>query len=76
MTLGLTNGQTNRGLGITPTVGLDTYSGQGYGLPVGSSATSGGTPWNNHTTVGVTFDSSKSGIVADLSSGAVVIIKY
>jgi len=72
MTLGLTNGTNNFGFGTNNQAVL--YAPQSsYGTNAGSN-TSGS--WTTNQTYGITKDSSKSGIVADLSSGAVVIIKY
>ena len=48
----------------------------GYGANVGTNISSGTGNLTSLVGVGITTDASKSGIVADLSSGAVVIIKY
>lgn len=77
MTLGLTAG-TNNYLGLTgradPNYSLAGATGY-YGTNVGGSASVGnfGPLGKGH---GVTTDSTKSGIVADLSSGMSAVIKY
>lgn len=78
MTLGLTNGSGNYGLklGVAGTnQGLGILPGT-FGTGVGTSSAQGGT--SILQTIGVTTDPTKSGIIADISSGVSVnyIIKY
>ena len=75
--IGMTNGSANFGLtvgangSITGVVSATT-GGYGQTLP----ASKGHDTTTGNANFGLTTDTSKSGIVADLSSGAVVIIKY
>lgn len=74
MTTGWSDGTHLAGI---ETAGAESgaYRINAYGLPVGSTV-----PDNPHfpsdLTVGLTTDASKSGIVADISGGVAVIIKY
>ena len=77
MTLGFTNGTTNAGLfyysGTTARFGADTIV---YGTSENSDADTGTSSFPNKKSIGITNDSTKSGIVADLSSGMSAVIKY
>ena len=75
ISVGLTNGITNAGLnsGFPQDYPALAISG-GYGQPVSNSWV-GSSPVVNGK-LGITTDASKSGIVADISAGATVIIKY
>lgn len=64
MTLGLTDGTTTGGLVNTNNIGLMQYS-DAYGEDVGSSSYTSGLSYQS--TVGVTVDPEKSGLVADAS---------
>lgn len=74
ITLGLTNGINNYGLINGSTTGLNMY-GSAYGGTVGSSGGSANATGGNMQ-YGVTTDPKKSGVVADLSDGQIVVIKY
>lgn len=75
MTLGLTDGSKNAGMvaGRVNSINILSQSGNKYGQPVGTDTT-----WNHLLVggVGITTDTEKSGIVADLSDGMNVVIKY
>lgn len=73
MTLGLTNDHNLAGLNSHATVGLEAVTG-GYGMPVGTVNRSGA--FGATYTAGVTLDPTKSGIVADLSGGLNMVIKF
>ena len=73
MTLGLTNGQVNAGLGQTSQASsLSTYTST-YGSNVGTGR---GNPTTGNYSFGITSNASKSGIVADLSGGLNMVIKF
>lgn len=72
MTLGLTDGTNYGGMRATDISNLIANTGS-YGRNIGSAASG---PNINYLSVGITQDASKSGIVADISAGATVIIKY
>ena len=71
MTIGLTDGVTFGGLSNYSNNTLETRTGD-YGLSVGS--TSSGTGFNRSVSVGLTTDSSKSGLIADLSNASAATV--
>lgn len=73
MTVGLTNDHNLAGLNSHATVGLEAVTG-GYGMPVGTVNRTG--VFGATYTAGLTLDPTKSGIVADLSSGMSAVIKF
>jgi len=78
MTLGLTDGTMNTGLHASTN---SSYGGcvyartTSYGTPVGHNSTSSSSNILGKD-VGITTETTKSGIVADLSSGMSAVIKY
>ena len=64
MTLGMTNGTLNSGLGGNPSIGLMSWD-NSYGEPVGSTNNTAQYQLNS---IGVTTDPTKSGIVTNLNS--------
>ena len=73
ITIGLTDGSKNAGMNMNITYGLSALVGN-YGKPVGSSLGSGTTA---QETLGLTTDSTKSGMIADLSATEInLLIKY
>lgn len=76
MTLGLTDGTNNVGLRLSSGEGyLTTSASSGYGSVIGIVSSSFGIASNNKLG-GITTDPTKSGVVADLSDGQIVVIKY
>lgn len=77
MSLGLNDGTYNvalsgvAGLGLTQNV--IGASGDAYGQDIGTMRS--GT-WGGSLSYGITTDPTKSGVVADLSDGQIVVIKY
>lgn len=76
ITLGFTDGTHNFGFqvvggGSWPYGMFDTNN---YGSDVGTAG--GGAFIEQHKTLGITTDPTKSGVVADLSDGQIVVIKY
>lgn len=75
MTLGVTEGTNNGGF-INSSEGAGIVARKDiYGKETGSSNTSAST-LNTWKSIGVSTDPTKSGVVADLSDGQIVVIKY
>ena len=73
MTLGMTDGKNNGGLFIAKSTPTTVVPGV-FGQNVGTGYT--GSTLSSTVSAGVTTDPTKSGVVADLSDGQIVVIKY
>ena len=78
MTLGMTNGSVNAGTAMGSTTYYTSWSPSivGYGANVGSNTPVNMTGFTVNQGIGVTTDSSKSGIIVEPDTDIKLVIKY
>lgn len=67
MTMGITDGVKNKGLTYITTYGYYSYATNNTNVPVGTTVSGSGVGFNGSTAVGLSKDSTQSGVVADVS---------
>lgn len=67
MTMGITDGVKNKGLTYITTYGYYSYAASNTNVPVGTTVSGSGVGFNSSTAVGLSKDSTQSGVVADVS---------